>query len=286
MIEAKVSVLCHVLAYLRAEVGGLSERQRLGHGNDPLDHALRSTYSEHLKAMAHELGRLGIFPEASQTRLLHKRLAPGSGNVWTSSIALEAFVTLISNIGPAIDATKWVRFDRQYNHYIGEAAAPWGHEVFKAFPSARNDIRDSGLALGVGLPNASVFHAMRTAEKGLRVLARDRRVRTPAKLQFEEWGTLIAGLSKTVETHYGNWPRGSEKDEVLNFYQDAIANLRAFASEYRHPVSHSRRDYDEPQARLALTRVESFMKRLALKLSELNTKPLKWKKPPKVKKRP
>jgi hypothetical protein len=52
----------------------------------------------------------------------------------------------------------------------------FGSEVYEAFAKARNEIRDSGNCIAVGLDTAAVFHLMRVAEFGLRALAKKLRV--------------------------------------------------------------------------------------------------------------
>src|SRR3989442_11988820 len=52
--------------------------------------------------------------------------------------------------------------------------ALFGEMVYQTFPDARDDIKQSGNAIALDMGTAAVFHLMRAAERGIRVLAWDR----------------------------------------------------------------------------------------------------------------
>jgi hypothetical protein len=152
----------------------------------------------------------------------------------------------------------------------------FGDEVYDNFPSAREEIKDAGNCLASGLHTATVFHLMRVAEIGLRILARDRRVKIKVKLDYAEWQTIIDGIQKKVDA-MSQAKRGPKRAAALEFYRGILGEFSAFKDVFRNHVMHSRVRYDEGKARSAMQHVSEFMKRLATRLSESNIKPLAWR---------
>jgi hypothetical protein len=153
----------------------------------------------------------------------------------------------------------------------------FGNGVALSFPSTAADIKDAGNCLASGLDTAAVFHLMRIAERGLRILARDRRVKIKkTKLDYAEWQTVIDGITKKIE-EMAKARRGPKKSEALEFYRGALGEFYAFKDAWRNHVMHSRERYDENQALSAFQHVSEFMKRLSTRLSEAKISPLAWR---------
>ena len=158
-----------------------------------------------------------------------------------------------------------------------EQPALFGNEVNLAFPSAVDDIKDAGNSLAADLNTAAVFHLMRVAEKGLRILARDRKVKiSKTKLDYAEWQTVIDGISKKIE-EMAKTRRSPKKSEALEFYRGALGEFYAFKDAWRNHVMHSRVRYDEHQALSAFQHVSEFIKRLSTRLSESKISPIAWR---------
>lgn len=152
----------------------------------------------------------------------------------------------------------------------------FGEEVYNAFPSAREEITAAGSCLACEFYTATIFHLMRTAEVGLRCLARDRRVKVPKKpLEYAEWHHIIEGLDKKIKP-LANKKRGPKKDAALDFYRGSIGELEAFKQIWRNQVMHTRGTYDKYQALSAMHHVKSFMQRLSVRISEDRKKPVAW----------
>jgi hypothetical protein len=147
---------------------------------------------------------------------------------------------------------------------------PFGDPVYDNFPSARADATSAGDCLAVEQYEASVFHAMRVAEKGLRVLARERGIRKlrNAAIEWADWQTIVSALEDAAKQIKDTWTKGEKKDRATEFYRGAIGEIYAFKDEYRNYVMHARHSHDFPKAVVAHNRVCEFMQRLAVYLSE------------------
>lgn len=158
----------------------------------------------------------------------------------------------------------------------------FGAEVDKAFPSARNDIKEAGNCFACGRYMATIYHLMGVAEIGLRVLAWDRRVRPkhtkyPIPLEMAEWGQLVGGLETKIPL-IQKWKRNLAKAEAEQFYNTALVEIRAFNKGWRTHTAHGRlKTPTHDDAKALFGHVERFMKTLAQKVSETERTPLIWK---------
>jgi hypothetical protein len=154
----------------------------------------------------------------------------------------------------------------------------FGTEVYAAFPNASYDLAEAGNALAVELHTAAVFHLMRTAEYGLRALARDRRVILPRKeiLELATWEAIIKQL-EDAEAAIQSYPKTLAREAQFDFYHGAMMEFKRFKNKFRNCIMHTRRNYDRDQAHSALTHVCAFMKLLASRISETKRTPRIWK---------
>jgi hypothetical protein len=168
----------------------------------------------------------------------------------------------------------------QYPKQRGEKLRAWSDDwkaALAAFPDIRCDVFCAIDCYALQHNTASVFHSMRVAEHGLRALAKERRVRL-AKDKPIEWGTwqeIIKALDEEIKVIGLKRKAGAAKDNALEFYSGARADLNGFKDEYRNLVMHVRDTYDEHQALRALTIVHAFMARLAEKIDSRHHR-IKW----------
>jgi hypothetical protein len=139
----------------------------------------------------------------------------------------------------------------------------FGAKVFSAFPDARIDIADAGYCLAVELHTAAVFHLMRVAEYGLRALARkvgakltDKRKKQP--LEFAEWGKVITRINDRIGEANAKLPKGPKLNARVHFYSEA-ADHCLYLKAVRNEISHTRTNYNGPEALGVMERVRSFM---------------------------
>jgi len=150
----------------------------------------------------------------------------------------------------------------------------WG-AALTAFPSAADDIKAAVECYALDCNTACVFHSMRVAERGLRVLAKALKLKTigPRKhpLEFAEWGQILSALAGKLKVVQGSPGRSIKKAAVAKFYADAASQADYLNEIWRKEVSHARGMYNAPRALDALTRTRDFMNLLSRHLSE--TKP-------------
>jgi hypothetical protein len=140
--------------------------------------------------------------------------------------------------------------------------------VTEAFPLASNELVNAGNAFAVGLYTATVFHSMRAAEIGVRVLGKGLGVEFPDKpLELAEWQNILDQAdSKIVDMK--NLRRGTHKDEELKFYSQAAIQFRYFKDAWRVRVAHARETYEESAALKVFNHTLEFFETLATRLKE------------------
>jgi hypothetical protein len=151
-----------------------------------------------------------------------------------------------------------------------EQATLFGREVSDAFPDAGRDIKDSGNCIAVELSTAAVFHLMRVAEHGLRMLAKKLRVKLTHSghhhpIEYADWEKVITGVkNKIAKTR--PLPQGSKRQEQLEMYSDAADHCVFMKDIWRNNVSHARKPYTNAEAIGVFERVRDFMKFIATNL--------------------
>lgn len=142
--------------------------------------------------------------------------------------------------------------------------------ITNAFPAASSEIIASGNCIAVGLPTASVFHAMRAAEIGLQAMAQSLEITFDYPLELAEWGKIVGAIEPKINELKAG-PRSTEKDASLKFYSEAAAEFRHFNNAWRIRVSHARESYEEAQAIKVFDHTLSFFQTLATRLFEPNS---------------
>ena len=186
---------------------------------------------------------------------------------------------LKADVTAALDAREFVVVQADRSGLI-DAKSPFGEDVERAFPSASRDISEGLNCLAVECPSAAVFHLMRAAEVGLRALARDRGVEFSDKpLEQKEWGQILTNLDSKVkslrERPNSDWKGATAKDEQVRYFAEIVQELRSFNDCWRRHVSHADPTafYDRDQALSVKNHVETFFRKLALKISESTASP-------------
>jgi cytochrome P450 len=140
--------------------------------------------------------------------------------------------------------------------------------VTVAFPLAAKELVSAGNAFAAGLPTSCVFHSMRAAEIGVRVLAKALGVTFPDKpIELAEWQNILDQADSKIVAKK-NLPRGSAKDEELNFYSQAAVQFRYFKDAWRIRVAHARETYEDYQARRIFDHTLEFFETLSARLKE------------------
>ncbi|MBI3895486.1 MAG: hypothetical protein HY313_06105 [Acidobacteria bacterium] len=159
--------------------------------------------------------------------------------------------------------------------------APFGQQVYDAFPSARFDITEAGNSITCRLNSAAGFHLVRAAEVGLWELGKDRRIplARAGKIEFAEWGHIIGELENEIKA-IQQWPNSYVKEDAHKFYNSALVEIRSFNDGWRRHLAHVRKTQQplrDDEALALLGHIERFLKIIATKISEGNYTPTIWK---------
>ena len=139
----------------------------------------------------------------------------------------------------------------------------WG-PALKAFKSAESDIKAGMDIWALGHGTASVYHFMLVLEHGLRALATD----VGKSFDLQNWHGIIDEIQSAITELNKTLPKGTARNDRLQFLSLAAAEFRYFKDGWRNHVAHGRATYDEHQARSVMEHVRTFMNVLSDRLSE------------------
>jgi hypothetical protein len=157
---------------------------------------------------------------------------------------------------------------------------PFGDAVHKNFPSARADFVDAGNCFAIEQYTACVFHCIRAAEKGMRAIARERKIKIikGKPLEWNDWGQIIKAIEDAANQLATKLKFGPQRDRALEFYRGVAGELYGFKDAYRNYVTHDRATYDLHQAASVYHRVGEFMQRVSVYISEEKRGAISWPK--------
>ena len=278
MIQHNCAMICKQLDHLAAAGQNMLDRgQEVGEATQLTDDE-RKLVLKAIGPVGAECSRLELTDAVRRGLELQARLQGDFGSCSFGIVhsELEGFRRAI------IDELKYRKFA-----FISPIFAPYfeqeklfGEKVYDNFEITRREIKDAGNCLAADLGTAAVFHLMRTAEFGMRALARERHIKIKHReLEYADWQDIISALGKKAED-VSNWRgRSAGKAAALALYRGAVRQLEGFKEEWRNHVMHTRQSYDFNQAVSVFDRVKEFMQRLASAgLSEKQSMSINWKK--------
>jgi nucleoside diphosphate kinase len=274
MIGFKLLALHEHLSLLDNEIAEMEARPK----NSPLSDADIEKASGILDKIMDENQNIDlIFDDAHLEYLLIAVLERLERGEYNSTSLRQGLTDFRSNLEIVLRAVNFVFIPRERANCF-EQNQLFGKEVFTAFPSAKYDIKEAGNCFATGAFTASVFHLMRTAEYGLRALAKDFKVTIKSgPVEFQEWHTVIENIEARITNISKQKMTRAARTNALEFYRGAVAEFRDFKDVWRNHVMHTRVDYNQHTAKNALEHVRDFMQRLAKKLSEDRKGSLRWK---------
>jgi hypothetical protein len=142
----------------------------------------------------------------------------------------------------------------------------FGEQVGKSFPSAAQDIFESGVCLALDRGSACVFHLMRVLEIGLTVLGD----KFGVSLEHTNWGPAIEEIEKKVREMHKDpvWKALADCKDQQEFYAQAASHFGVLKDAWRNYTMHVRGFYTEEQAEMIFQSVKAFMQKLSTRLSE------------------
>jgi hypothetical protein len=142
----------------------------------------------------------------------------------------------------------------------------WG-EVLTTIPDSKTDIEDGVLAYMVELNTAAVFHMMRVAEYGLRILAKKMHVSLALvsnghilPIDYAEWEKVITAVKNKIDQKRQQLSMGPKRQAQLEKYSDAADHCTFMKDIWRNTVSHARKPYNSTEALAVYERVRDFMR--------------------------
>lgn len=188
----------------------------------------------------------------------------------------------VNHVGTALMAAssshQFLGVSRELAGFVDHTAL-LGEDVHKAFPSARDDIREMGNCLAADCNTAAVFHMMRAVEWALRALAAHLGVRrlprrrkngkikyTP--ISFGDWELILNQLHGRVDKRLERLRPGPVKKERQQFYYSALQEFQGFRDAFRNHTMHAREHYSATDAAGLLVHVKRFMTALAPRIPE------------------
>lgn len=142
--------------------------------------------------------------------------------------------------------------------------------------AAQWELDEAGNCYAAGRSTACIFHLMRAAEHGLRMLARKLRVKISdkgqaIKIEFGDWNKVITGIKNKI-SDVRKLPLGPKRQAKLEVYDSAADHCEDMKEIWRNNLAHARKPYEDPEAVEAFRRVSDFMQFLGKELSAgLNT---------------
>ena len=191
---------------------------------------------------------------------------------------IEALSQIRNGLILSLKDLKFAYIPPSHDQYF-EQDQLFGEKVNSNFSSVRDEIRDAGNCLAADLGTAAVFHLMRVAEKGMKVVLKDRQIivvqNKPTDLL--DWKTIGDGMDQAIEA-INNWPNslGLAKTQALEFYGGVKSEFLGFKDAWRNHVMHDRKKYSFDEAKGILSHVERLMKLLAERMAEHSYTPLVW----------
>lgn len=140
--------------------------------------------------------------------------------------------------------------------HLWHAVTPFGEEVAKKFPKARDDIEEAAKCLALDRGTAAVFHVMCCIDLALQKFAQKLGTAYDPKW---DWNKILEEVKLKID------PMPTKKKAQLlrkEKYLSAYAHLHAIRAAWRNPTMHSRRQYKPDEALEVFNAAKAFMRDL------------------------
>ncbi|MFI5021505.1 MAG: hypothetical protein ACHQRJ_07620 [Alphaproteobacteria bacterium] len=178
----------------------------------------------------------------------------------TSSEELHRALLQIGNtLFMELDNRKFFGPAGRYVKYFEEPKL-FGDAVFDRFPSANEDIYESGMCLALERGTACVMHLMRVLEVALAALAK-----AVGVINQSDWGAYLRKIDGELSARAKSAGARTPDEQ---FYSEAASNFDHVRRAFRNPTMHPEKSYSPARAEEILVATKSFMTHLASRLSE------------------
>jgi hypothetical protein len=180
----------------------------------------------------------------------------------------DRLATIIKGVNDNLRSRKFMYVPRDQAAYWDNIDL-FGDDFIIGFPrAALLEMMEAGNCYSAGRWTACVFHSMRVAEYGLRILAKRLNVTITHKgkqcpLEYGDWNTVITGIKKKIADIRQNQKVGPKREQALQFFSDAADHCEYMKDIWRNEISHTRRRSTKSESLAALNRVRDFVTPLA-----------------------
>lgn len=160
-------------------------------------------------------------------------------------------------------SSRFFHYPRNKAEMLASLSTEWAAQI-QAFPSIKMEIVDGIDCFALGHHTACVFHMMRAAEVGIRLIAEDHTIRLNKKkpITHAQWGEILDAI-ETKNKSLQQLKAGPQKDKMSAFYSALCSHVRALRDKYRNDVMHAKKRFGESETGDAIFHVKSLLNELA-----------------------
>jgi hypothetical protein len=202
-----------------------------------------------------------------QMRTLERELKDGTADT-RCPVLRSRLQGIIEGIQNNLDSRKFFyvpKEDATYWHNL----ELFGKDVPTIFPiHAAFEIAELGSCFAASRPTACIFHSMRIAEYGLRILAKRVHVKLtdkgkPVPIEYGTWDKVIQGIRNKI-ADVRKKSIGPKKEKALQFYSAAADQCEYMKDIWRNEIAHARhRFYTRDEVLGVIGRVHLFARLVA-----------------------
>lgn len=202
-----------------------------------------------------------------QMRTLEKELKDGIADT-RCPVLYARLRPIIEGIQNNLDSSKFMFLPKDDATYWGNLQL-FGDDFTTVFPiEAVLELGELGKCFAASRPIACVFHCMRVAEYGLRILAKRVHVKLTDKgktipIEYGTWDKVIQAIRSKI-TEIRKRPIGPKKEKDLQFYAAAADHCEYMKDIWRNEIAHTRhRFYTKEETLGVVSRVRLFARLIA-----------------------
>jgi hypothetical protein len=190
-----------------------------------------------------------------------------NGNPTLENIGQEAKVLVEVMRGDLIDK-RFVFVPSEKARILDRMEIEWS-EIWAYIPQSKADSEEAVYCYALERNDACIFHSMRAAERGLRILAKAFNVKVRRSIEYSDWVDLLNAINAKVKQE-NQKPRGPKRQNKLEFYSKSADRCERMNNLWRREISHARKGvkYLDLDALAALSDAREFMDLVVKRIKE------------------
>jgi len=197
-----------------------------------LSQARTESIGQHaLQLIIVELEQMKFPPDlqAKAKRLWARLVDRNNWRAWTADSVIDALTDLNGDIQKELQKHRFAHLGAGVDEYF-ENDRLFGSDVYDKFKAARQDVKDAGNCFATGLYTACVFHLMRVAEHGFRLIAKRFNVAITSHgkripLEYGTWNEVLTAIRNQFDKARHKVPADAKREARLDYYSDALDRL-------------------------------------------------------------